>query len=73
MQSARKSHIQEIRSKIEGLLKNSGLTTEEVYPAVVGKATKIQGLLLRPSTATRRTPPKRGRDVVSTHYGSRRP
>lgn len=32
MQSARKNHIQEVRSKIDGLLKNAGLTFDEVYP-----------------------------------------
>lgn len=32
MQSARKTHIQEVRSKIDGLLKTTGLTIDEVYP-----------------------------------------
>jgi DNA-binding protein H-NS len=32
MQSARKNHVQEVRAKIEGLLKSAGLTIDEVYP-----------------------------------------
>lgn len=40
MDSARKSHIQEVRSKIEALLKNSGLSLSEVYPTRGGKGTK---------------------------------
>lgn len=32
MESARKNHVQEVRTKIDALLKNAGLTIGEVYP-----------------------------------------
>jgi len=32
MQSARRNHVQQVRTKIEGLLKSSGVTIDEVYP-----------------------------------------
>ena len=37
MQSARSSHIHEVRSKIDALLKSSGLTLADVYPTRGGK------------------------------------
>ena len=40
MQSARKNHIQEVRTKIEGLLKSAGLTIDEVYPRRGGQGSK---------------------------------
>jgi DNA-binding protein H-NS len=40
MQSAKKSHIQEVRTKIEGLLKSAGLTIDEVYPRRGGQSSK---------------------------------
>lgn len=40
MQSARKSHVQEVRTKIGVLLKNSGLTIDEVYPRRGGQRSK---------------------------------
>jgi len=32
MSSARKNHVQEVRAKMDALLKNAGLTLDEVYP-----------------------------------------
>ncbi|UGB45437.1 H-NS histone family protein [Frateuria edaphi] len=40
MQSARKNHIQEVRTKIEGLLKSAGLTIDDVYPRRGGQGGK---------------------------------
>jgi len=40
MQSARKNHIQEARTKIEELLKSAGLTIDEVYPRRGGQGSK---------------------------------
>ncbi|MCX7512860.1 H-NS histone family protein [Frateuria sp. STR12] len=40
MQAARKNHIQEVRTKIEGLLKSAGLTIDEVYPRRGGQGSK---------------------------------
>ncbi|MGN2253205.1 H-NS family nucleoid-associated regulatory protein [Frateuria sp. GZRe12] len=40
MQSARKSHVQEVRTKIEALLKSAGLTIDEVYPRRGGQRSK---------------------------------
>lgn len=40
MQSARKNHVQEVRTKIEALLKNAGLTMAEVYPRRGGQWSK---------------------------------
>lgn len=40
MQSARKNHIQKVRTKIEGLLKSAGLTIDEVYPRRGGQGSK---------------------------------
>jgi DNA-binding protein H-NS len=40
MQSARKNHVQEVRTKIEGLLKSAGLTIDEVYPRRGGPSSK---------------------------------
>ena len=40
MQSARKNHIQEVRTRIEGLLKSAGLTIDEVYPRRSGQGSK---------------------------------
>lgn len=40
MESARKSQIQDVRNKIEELLKNAGLTLAEVYPTRGGKPAK---------------------------------
>ena len=40
MHSARKNHIQEVRTKIEGLLKSAGLTIDEVYPRRGGQGSK---------------------------------
>lgn len=40
MQSARKNHIQEVRTKIEGLLKSAGLNIDEVYPRRGGQGSK---------------------------------
>lgn len=40
MQFARKNHIQEVRGKIDGLLKSAGLTIDEVYPRRSGQVGK---------------------------------
>lgn len=40
MQSARKNHVQEVRTKIDGLLKSAGLTIDEVYPRRGGQGSK---------------------------------
>jgi DNA-binding protein H-NS len=40
MQSVRKNHIHELRSKIDGLLKSSGVTIDEVYPRRAGRGGK---------------------------------
>lgn len=40
MQSARKNHIQEVRTKVEALLKSAGLTLDEVYPRRGGQGGK---------------------------------
>jgi DNA-binding protein H-NS len=40
MESARKSQIHDVRSKIDAALKSSGLTLAEVYPTRGGKAAK---------------------------------
>jgi len=40
LHSARKNHIQEVRTKIEGLLKSAGLTIDEVYPRRGGQGSK---------------------------------
>lgn len=37
MASARKNHVHEVRAKIDALLKNAGLTLDEVYPRRGGK------------------------------------
>jgi DNA-binding protein H-NS len=37
MQSARRNHVQEVRAKVDGLLKGAGLTIDEVYPRRGGK------------------------------------
>lgn len=37
MSSARKNHVQEVRAKMNALLKNAGLTLDEVYPRRGGK------------------------------------
>lgn len=40
MESARKNQIQEVRGKIDAILKSSSLTLAEVYPTRGGKAAK---------------------------------
>jgi DNA-binding protein H-NS len=40
MQSARKSHLLDVRAKIDGLLKGAGLTIDEVYPRRGGQGSK---------------------------------
>lgn len=45
MESARKNQVQEIRSKIDALLKGASLSIDEVYPRRGGKGAK------RPKTA----------------------
>lgn len=40
MQAAHASHVKEVREKIERLLKSSGLTLADVYPARGGKGAK---------------------------------
>lgn len=40
MQSARKNHIQEVRAKVDALLKSAGLTLDEVYPRRGGQGGK---------------------------------
>lgn len=40
MESARKTQVQEVRGKIDALLKGAGLTIDEVYPRRGGKAAK---------------------------------
>lgn len=40
MQSARKSQIQDVRAKIDGILASAGLTIGEVYPTRGGKPAK---------------------------------
>src|SRR5690349_3960339 len=40
MQSARKNHIQEVRTKVDALLKSAGLTLDEVYPRRGGQGGK---------------------------------
>lgn len=40
MQSARRNHIQEVRTKIDGLLRSAGLTIDEVYPRRGGLGSK---------------------------------
>src|SRR5690349_10391690 len=40
MQFARKTHVQEVRIKIEALLKSSGLTIDDVYPRRGGQRSK---------------------------------
>lgn len=40
MESARKNHIKEVRTKIDAVLANAGLTIGEVYPTRGGKAAK---------------------------------
>jgi DNA-binding protein H-NS len=47
MHSARANHVKEVRSKVDALLKTSGLTLAEVYPTRGGKS--AQGL--RPPVA----------------------
>lgn len=37
MSSARKQHVQEVRTKMDALLKNAGLSLDEVYPRRGGK------------------------------------
>lgn len=40
MESARKNQVQDVRSKIDALLKGAGLSLDEVYPRRGGKAAK---------------------------------
>jgi DNA-binding protein H-NS len=40
MQSAQKNRVQEVRTKIDGLLKSAGLTIDEVYPRRGGQGSK---------------------------------
>ena len=40
MESARKNQLQEVRTKIDALLKGAGLTIDEVYPRRGGKGAK---------------------------------
>jgi DNA-binding protein H-NS len=40
MESARKNHVKEVRTKIDGILASAGLTIGEVYPTRGGKGTK---------------------------------
>lgn len=40
MDSARKSHVKEVRAKIDAILASSGLTIGEVYPTRGGKSGK---------------------------------
>jgi DNA-binding protein H-NS len=40
MQSARKNHAQEVRTKIDALLKGAGLTIDDVYPRRGGQGVK---------------------------------
>lgn len=47
MESARKNQVQDVRSKIDALLKGAGLSIDEVYPRRGGKAAKSQ----RPAVA----------------------
>jgi DNA-binding protein H-NS len=42
MQSARRGHIQEVRAKIDALLKSAGLTIDDVYPRRGGKGGKAK-------------------------------
>lgn len=40
MESSRKSHVKEVRAKIDGILASSGLTIGDVYPTRGGKSAK---------------------------------
>lgn len=40
MESARKHQVQEVRAKIDALLKNAGLHIDEIYPRRGGRGTK---------------------------------
>jgi DNA-binding protein H-NS len=40
MESARKNHVKEVRTKIDGILADAGLTIGEVYPTRGGKVAK---------------------------------
>ena len=40
MESARKNQVQEVRTKIDALLKSAGLSIDEVYPRRGGKGAK---------------------------------
>lgn len=40
MESARKIHVKEVRTKIDGILASAGLTIGEVYPTRGGKGAK---------------------------------
>lgn len=40
MDSARRNHVQEVRTKIDAILKGAGLTIDEVYPRRGSKAAK---------------------------------
>lgn len=40
MESARKTHVKEVRTKIDGILASAGLTIGEVYPTRGGKGAK---------------------------------
>ena len=40
MESSRKNHIKDVRTKIDGILASAGLTISEVYPTRGGKGAK---------------------------------
>ena len=40
MESARKNHVKEVRTKIDGILAGAGLTIGEVYPTRGGRSVK---------------------------------
>jgi len=48
MDSARKNHVQEVRTKIDALLKSAGLSIDEVYPRRGGKGAKVSKAVVAP-------------------------
>lgn len=48
MESARKNQIQEVRTKMDALLKAAGLTIDDVYPRRGGKAAKVPKAAVAP-------------------------
>jgi len=64
MDSARKNHIQEVRSKIDSILKNADLTLGEIYPKLGGgraKASKVAPAKYRNPADPRQTWSGRGK------------